>query len=315
MSYDRMGRRAAPPPQDDDAAVAGAPVSPRAAAPNAARLARGRAAAAAVRSGRSQPAAASAKDPAPAQARKRRFVGLRVLPVTAFVAALVLSFKVADLWENRQSLVETVTVGTVAMASGSDLARSDQSAANRTALNQSPADQAVSTGDLTASPPVLASPLQLAQATTGSGSDERVDPFNLGKSQIELLQSLAERRRELEERERTLVQREGLLAAAEHRIEQKIGELTGIKTEIEDLIRKYDEQEEEQLSGLVKIYETMKPKDAAKIFDALDMDILLQVIERMKASKTAPVLAAMTPERAKEVTARIAERRKMPDIN
>lgn len=311
MSYDRMGRRAAPPPQDDDAAVAGAPVSPRAAAPNAARLARGRAAAAAVRSGRSQPAAAgSAKDPAPAQARKRRSVGLRVLPVTAFVAALVLSFKVADLWENRQSLVETVTVGTVAMASGSDLARSDQAASGQTA-----ADPAVSSGDLTASAPVLASPLQLAQATTGSGSDERVDPFNLGKSQIELLQSLADRRRELEERERTLVQREGLLAAAEHRIEQKIDELTGIKTEIEDLIRKYDEQEEQQLSGLVKIYETMKPKDAAKIFDALDMDILLQVIERMKASKTAPVLAAMTPERAKEVTARIAERRKMPDIN
>lgn len=307
MSYDRMGRRAAPPPQEDDAAVAGAPVSPRAAAPNAARLARGRAAAAALRSGQNKPGSgnggANAPGAVPAQAPKRRSMGLRVLPVTAFVAALVLSIKVADLWENRQSLVETVTVGTVAMASGSGLPRAEETAS----------DQTVSTADLTA--PAPETPVQLAQANTGSGTDERVDPFNLGKSQIELLQSLADRRRELEERERTLVQREGLLAAAEHRIEQKIEELTGIKSEIEDLIRKYDEQEEEQLSGLVKIYETMKPKDAAKIFNGLDMEILLQVIERMKASKTAPVLAAMTPERAKEVTARIAERRTMPDIN
>ncbi|MFX4221470.1 MAG: MotE family protein [Thalassobaculum sp.] len=306
MSYDRMGRRAAPPMQDDaeTGGASTAPVSPRAAAPNAERLARGRAAAAAMRAAQKPNGPAGAASASPIPPRKRGASALRILPVTAFVAALVLSVKVADLWENRQTLVETVTVGTVAMASGSDLSRSDAS----------PSDQAAPSTGMTASQTALP-PMQLAQATSGTASDDRVDPFNLGKSQIELLQSLADRRRELEERERTLVQREGLLAAAEHRIEQKIGELNGIKTEIEELIRKYDEQEEEQLSGLVKIYETMKPKDAAKIFDELDMEILLQVIERMKASKTAPVLAAMTPERAKEVTARIAERRKMPDIN
>lgn len=305
MSYDRLGRRAAPPPLDESETGAGttAPVSPRAAAPNAERLARGRAAAAAMRAAQRSSTPAD-KAAAPTAPSKRGQSALRILPVTTFVAALVLSVKVADLWDNRQTLVETVTVGTVARASGADQSRSDTSAS----------EQGVPSSDLAVSA-AAELPLQLAQASTATNSDDRVDPFNLGKSQIELLQSLADRRRELEERERTLVQREGLLAAAEHRIEQKIGELNGIKSEIEDLIRKYDEQEEEQLSGLVKIYETMKPKDAAKIFDALDMEILLQVIERMKASKTAPVLAAMTPERAKEVTARIAERRKMPDIN
>lgn len=273
-----------------------APVAPRAAAPNAERLARGRAAAASFRKAQQASAAAPQK---PAKVRKRPSA-LRILPVTAFVAALVLSVKVADLWDQRQTLIESVTVGTVAVANAPD----------RPA--EAPASPASATPGVAAKLPVPA--MQLAQADNAA-SDDKVDPFNLGKSQIELLQSLADRRRELEERERTLVQREGLLAAAEHRIEQKIEELNGIKAEIEGLIRKYDKQEEEQLSGLVKIYETMKPKDAAKIFDALDMEILLQVIERMKASKTAPVLAAMSPQRAKEVTARIAERRSMPDIN
>lgn len=308
MSYDRMGRRAAAPPPDDETGLdtAHAPVSPRAAAPNAERLARGRAAAAAMRAAQQQTHVSAAAPAKPAKARKRPSA-LRILPLTAFVAALVLSVKVADLWERRQTLVESVTVGTVAIAAATDRVTSGGSSGNSAGGT---AGDPAAAGSVPAAP----APLRLAQADT-TRSDDKVDPFNLGKSQIELLQSLADRRKELEERERTLVQREGLLAAAEHRIDQKIGELNGIKTEIEDLIRKYDEQEEEQLASLVKIYETMKPKDAAKIFDALDMEILLQVIERMKASKTAPVLAAMTPERAKEVTARIAERRKMPDIN
>lgn len=306
MSYDRLGRRAAAPPQDDEAGTGGthAPVSPRAATPNAERLARGRAAAAAMRAAQQQnrdqtmaPADATAK---PAKVKKRGGVALRILPLTAFVAALVLSIKVADLWERRESFVEAITFGTVAIAAGP----------KQPEAGTDPSSPVVRSDSPEASLPLM----QLAQAESTTAGD-RVDPFNLGKSQIELLQSLADRRQELEQRERTLVQREGLLAAAEHRIDQKIGELNGIKTEIEDLIRKYDKQEEDQLASLVKIYETMKAKDAAKIFDALDMDILLQVIERMKASKTAPVLAAMTPERAKEVTARIAERRKMPDIN
>ena len=59
----------------------------------------------------------------------------------------------------------------------------------------------------------------------------------------------------------------------------------------------------------------MKPKEAARIFNQLEMDVLLKVIDRMKSTKTAPVLAAMTPERAKELTMRIAERRPMPKLN
>ncbi|MDF1793182.1 MAG: hypothetical protein P1U88_14795 [Thalassobaculaceae bacterium] len=303
MSYDRLGRKAAPPPQDDgaDAAQAQAPVSSRPATPNAERLARGRAAAAAMRAAQQQPrqAAEPAKPAKPAKKRKS-LSAFRVLPLTAFVAVLVLSFKVADLWDRRETLVETFSVGSVAVAASPD----------RPATAAASVSTAGGIGTKPASTPLM----QLAQAGSTS-PDDKVDPFNLGKSQIELLQSLADRRRELEERENTLVQREGLLAAAEHRIDQKIGELKGVKAEIEDLIRKYDKQEEDQLAGLVKIYETMKPKDAANIFNALDMEILLKVIERMKASKTAPVLAAMTAERAKEVTARIAERRTMPDIN
>src|SRR3546814_10070057 len=104
---------------------------------------------------------------------------------------------------------------------------------------------------------------------------------------------MSERRKELDARERAIEQREGLLTAAEHRIDTKIGELKAVRSEIEGLLKKYDEQEEQQITGLVKIYETMKPKDAARISKEIDMDVLHDVLERMTASQTEPVLADM----------------------
>jgi flagellar motility protein MotE (MotC chaperone) len=290
MTYDRRGRPA--PKLDETAEVppraraaapartaAAAPAAAAAATPNAARLAQGRRAAAKP-DGRGDGG----------KAARRRSVTPRLLPLTALVAALVLTIKVGAVWERRAEVPSLlsfdmdVSVGAPAEAGGGAV----------------PADRQIA---------------QAQSGTTADSADGKVDPFALGKSQIELLQSLAERRKELDARERAIEQREGLLAAAEHRIESKIDELKTIKAEIEGLIKKYDEQEEQQIAGLVKIYETMKPKDAARIFNELDMDVLLEVFERMKASKTAPVLADMDPIRAKEITTRIAERKKMPDIN
>ena len=68
------------------------------------------------------------------------------------------------------------------------------------------------------------------------------------------------------------------------------------------------------MQRLVKIYEAMKPKDAARIFDQLDMNILLQVVERMAERRVAPILADMSPKRANELTAEIASRRQMPNL-
>lgn len=56
------------------------------------------------------------------------------------------------------------------------------------------------------------------------------------------------------------------------------------------------------------MYENMKPKDAARIFDTLDMDILLSVVEQMRGRKMSPILAAMNPEVAQRLTVELAAR-------
>ncbi len=143
-------------------------------------------------------------------------------------------------------------------------------------------------------------------------TDLPTDIFNMTDAEIELLQALSQRREELEQRAREIDEREVLLKAAEQRIDQKITELERLQASIEDLLVKHDEQDEAQMQSLVKIYESMKPKDAARIFEELDMEVLLEVVERMKERKTAPILAQMNPERAKAVTLELAQRRDLP---
>ena len=126
------------------------------------------------------------------------------------------------------------------------------------------------------------------------------------------MQRLADRRREIDAREQEMRVRQGMLAAAEARIDRKIAELKDLQGEIDSRIKVFDKQQETKMESLVKIYENMKPKDAARIFEDLEMDTLLEVAQRMKERKLAPVMAKMNPEKAREVTVQLRDLRSLP---
>ena len=141
-----------------------------------------------------------------------------------------------------------------------------------------------------------------------------VDPTLFTQEEIDLLQNLAARREVISDREAELDQRESILAAAEARIDRKINEIKALKTHIEDLIREKDKKEEEKILKLVKVYESMKPKQAAVIWNDLDMLILLEVATRMREVKAADVMARMSPERARELTGELARRQEIGEL-
>lgn len=134
-------------------------------------------------------------------------------------------------------------------------------------------------------------------------------------AEIDVLQSLAKRREALEKREKELATREALLNVAEAEVDNKIAELKTLRTEIEKLLGKQSDVQENRLRSLVKIYENMKPQEAARIMNTLEMEVLLDVIGRMSERRSAPILANMTPDRARAVTIRLAEQRKLPELN
>lgn len=125
----------------------------------------------------------------------------------------------------------------------------------------------------------------------------------------QLLQDLRSRRTELDTRERVLGQRETVLDAAEHRLTARFNEMAALQARLEVLEKARQAHNSANWAGLVKLYESMKPREAAAIFNDMDMPVLLDVIDRMKDSKAALVLGAMQPDRARMVTAQLAAQR------
>ena len=125
-------------------------------------------------------------------------------------------------------------------------------------------------------------------------------------SESAINQRLAERRAELEQREKELEMRSALLDAAEKRIEERTAELKALEARITRLVDENRTAERQQFVTLVAMYENMKPRDAATIFDQLDMPVLLGVARAMNPRKMAPILARMDPLKAKALTDGIA---------
>lgn len=132
-------------------------------------------------------------------------------------------------------------------------------------------------------------------------------------SEVAVLQQLVGRRSELDAWEKKIGERAALLQAAEARIDQKVKEFQDIRATLEDVVRSYEELEGAKIRSLVKIYENMKPREAARIFEELEIETLLLVADRMKERKLAPIMANMNPGKAKDVTVQLAQQRQLPE--
>jgi len=135
------------------------------------------------------------------------------------------------------------------------------------------------------------------------------DAPEISPAEKAVLLQLRDRRKELDGREAALSARESVLIAAEQKLNARVEELLALQKKLETLEAARKQREELGWQGLVKVYETMKPRDAAAIFNDLQMPVLLPVLDRMKEMKAAPILAAMNPDKAREVTAELARLR------
>ncbi|MEM7569563.1 MAG: hypothetical protein AAF337_07195, partial [Pseudomonadota bacterium] len=143
----------------------------------------------------------------------------------------------------------------------------------------------------------------LIEAPAGDFAD---DPAMMSQSELALLRDLGKRRTELDARERDLEMRTRLLEAAEKRVEGKISELKALEQKVNGLLVKHESQENEKLASVVKVYEKMKPADAARILEGLSMSIQLDVATRMSELHMAPILSKMSAKGAQRLTTQLA---------
>ncbi|NBB70048.1 MAG: hypothetical protein GVY33_06935 [Alphaproteobacteria bacterium] len=124
---------------------------------------------------------------------------------------------------------------------------------------------------------------------------------------------LAERRALARQREALNVRRLAV-EVAEERLEELVDRLSALKTEIDARLAELEASDEARLARLVELYEKMRAKDAARIFDDLDFEVLVPLALTMNQRKLAPIVAAMTPEVARELTGEVAARRADGDL-
>lgn len=211
----------------------------------------------------------------------------RVLPATIVVMGLLLTTKSVGLLQE-------------AMASTAAQAEAPPQASGAKSVDtMAPAPTSGAAAAVTSSPIPAAV----------KGAPAAAPPAPMSDAERNLLLDLRHRRELLDAREHALGQRDAVMQAAQSKLATKVGELNVLQSKLEALEAARQSHDSANWTSLVHIYETMKPRDAATIFDALDMQVLLGVLDRMAERKAAPILAAMQPERARLATQMLAELR------
>jgi flagellar motility protein MotE (MotC chaperone) len=130
----------------------------------------------------------------------------------------------------------------------------------------------------------------------------------VSESERAILERLQARRQELESRAREIEIRESLLKSAEKRIEGKVEELKAVEARISTANGVKSETDAARFKGIVTMYEGMKPKDAAKVFDRLEMTVLYEIASQIAPRKMSDILGLMQPEAAERLTVELARR-------
>jgi flagellar motility protein MotE (MotC chaperone) len=225
---------------------------------------------------------------------------LRLLPSVMVAASALLGVKLVDLWSDGSAAI--------AAASAQTPAATPPAAAPAPAATPVPKDAA----SATPLAPGAAPPTQtaaIAPATPPAPEASKApDPLQLSSQEIDELQQLSQRRIELDKRAADLNERDVLMQATEKRIDDKIAKLDALQKSIQGSVKQEDAQDNARVQSLAHMYEQMKPQDAARILDQLDVPVVITLLSMMRELKASPILAAMDPAKAKEVTLALTDK-------
>jgi flagellar motility protein MotE (MotC chaperone) len=148
----------------------------------------------------------------------------------------------------------------------------------------------------------------VAEAPKPDGVVVDQNPQTVSPSERAILERLQARRQELEQRAREIEIRESLLKSAEKRIEGRVEEMKATEARITTATGQKAEEDAARFKGLITMYEAMKPKDAAKVFDRLEMSVLYEIASKIAPRKMSDILGLMQPEAAERLTVELARR-------
>lgn len=159
--------------------------------------------------------------------------------------------------------------------------------------------------------PLLALTALAAGLSAVAGAMAQSNPAE-GRFGTGIRQQLSERDRAAAARARQLDLREQAARAAERRMAASpaapaasASPVSPTPTPAPDA----EPSEDERLNDLAKIYQAMKPKAAARIYEQLSLEVQVKIAARMRERSAAQIMVAMNPKAAAELSMAIAKRR------
>ena len=198
---------------------------------------------------------------------------IRLLPIVIFMAVLTLSIRITDVYDQlSQAKTTQISFGAQALAE-------EQSQSETQQLSQI---------------------LDRSDITSATNNNQAGSTFT--QSEIAILQELAERREALDLRNKEIDKKVIQLKVTEEEINKKLAQLQAYEKKLRSVMQEYSAKEKERLDSLVKLYASMKPRDAARILNTLDIEVSTALVREMKPSASSAILSQMEASKAKAIT-------------
>ncbi|MCE8539849.1 hypothetical protein KBY27_20495 [Ruegeria pomeroyi] len=123
-----------------------------------------------------------------------------------------------------------------------------------------------------------------------------------------LLATLRQREADLNQRESTVMERMRALEIAEVAIDRKLADLTQAEEALRETVAAASVAAESDLSRLTEVYEKMKPKESAALFEEMDATFAAGFLARMRPEAAADIMAGLSPKVAYTISVVLAGR-------
>lgn len=136
-----------------------------------------------------------------------------------------------------------------------------------------------------------------------------LDLLNLTPQDIQSLEALTKEKQAFKEKKRQWKQKMQTLQALGLMVEKKQKELERLEKILIHMTQKHQKNEQLHMKSLVKIYEHMKPPQAALVFLKMDPSYVVDIMQYMREAKASLILAQLPSHLASYVTEQICHRR------
>lgn len=155
-------------------------------------------------------------------------------------------------------------------------------------------------------------PLAATAQQNKASAEKEAAPEAKARLMQELDRQIEERRRELSRQQEELATLKRALEAAKVELLQERQRLEELKSQVEADLARRKQLDDERLGQVAKVYQAMKPKEAAQALEKLEDDLAVAILDRLPGRTVGKLFDVMDKNRVRQLTRRLQEGRGPP---